>query len=156
MSRHYSLTRETPVPIDVDKHEMYEVRTPEFAFSTYHDDEINLQLKIGKWETNGVKEVWHANLKKVLTFEFNYPHPHYELYSVLSGKLKVTILDKEYTVEKDTLIHIPPFHKHTIEVLEDTSLFDYGGEMDLMALLEDLESVKKYKPEILEDPIQKN
>ena len=74
---------------------------------------------------------------------------------MLSRKLKVTILDKEYTVEKDTLIHIPPFHEHTIEVLEDTSLFDYGGEMDLMALLVDLESVKKYKPEILEDPIQK-
>lgn len=74
---------------------------------------------------------------------------------MLSGKLKVTILDKEYIVEKDTLIHIPPFHKHTIEVLEDTSLFDYGGEMDLMVLLEDLESVKKYKPEILGDPIQK-
>ena len=37
--------------------EMHEVRTPEFAFSTYHDDGINLQLKIGKWETNGVKEV---------------------------------------------------------------------------------------------------
>lgn len=46
MSRHYSLTRETPVPIDVDKHKMHEVRTPEFAFSTYHDDEIDLQLKI--------------------------------------------------------------------------------------------------------------
>ena len=155
MSRHYSLIRETPVPIDVDKHEMHEVRTPDFAFRTYHDDEIDLQLKIGKWETNGVKEVWHANLKKGLTFEFNYPHPHYEIYSVLSGKLKVTILDKEYIVEKDTLIHIPPSHKHTIEVSEDTSLFDYGGEMDLMALLEDLESVKKYKPEILDDPIQK-
>ncbi len=75
---------------------------------------------------------------------------------MLFRKLKVTILDKEYIVEKDTLIHIPPFHKHTIEVLEDTSLFDYGGEINLMALLEDLESVKKYKPEILEDPIQKN
>lgn len=148
---HKSLQREVPVPTDVDKTQMHEVRTPEFAYSEYHGDGYDLKLKVGKWETNGVKEIWQASLKKGLYADYAYPHANWELYYVMKGALEVTVLDETFVAGSDCLVHIPPFHKHSIRVLEDTELLDYGGETDLMALLEDLESLKTYKPEKLAD-----
>lgn len=146
------LRREPPVCETVDRTEMHELRTPEFAFSEYHGDGFDLKLKVGKWETGGVKEVWHASLKQGLKVSFDYPHPHYELYYVTGGRIKLTVLGEEFIAEKDTLIRIPPFRKHSFEVLEDATLFDYGGETDLMALLEDYKSVMTNDPARLNDP----
>lgn len=145
------LARETPVPIDVDKHDMYEVRTPEFAYSTYQLDGCELKLKIGRWECNGVKEVWHATMEKGLTVEFATPHCNWELYYVTKGAVQFDIMGEVFTATKDCLVHIPPFHAHTIKVLEDSEMYDYGGETYTMALLEDYESIKTYQPDKLND-----
>lgn len=40
-----NLTRETPVCETVDKHEMHEVRTPDFAYTTYEGNGYKRQLK---------------------------------------------------------------------------------------------------------------
>lgn len=145
------LARETPVAVDVEKETMHEVRTPDFAFSEYKGNGYELKLKVGKWETNGVKEIWQAKLLKGVNVKFEYPHKNWELYYITKGSVQFTILDETFVAGPDCLVHIPPFHKHSWKVLEDTELFDYGGEMDLMALMEDYDSIKKYKPEKLKD-----
>jgi mannose-6-phosphate isomerase-like protein (cupin superfamily) len=137
--------------VDVDKHSMHEVRTPEFAYSEYSGDGYNIKLKIGKWETNGVKEIWQASVKKGLEVRYDYPHANWELYYVMQGALEVTVLGETFVAGPDCLVHIPPFHAHSIRVLEDTELLDYGGETDLLALMEDLDSLKANQPEKLED-----
>ena len=146
-----TLQRETPVPVDVEKESVHEVRTPEFAFSRYTGDGYDLKLKVGKWETAGVKEVWQMKLDKGLCVEYDYPHCNWELYYITKGSVQFTILGETFVAGPDCLVHIPPFHRHSIKVLEDSEVFDYGGEADLMALLEDYESIRKYQPEKTED-----
>lgn len=148
---HKSLTRLPPVPVEVDKREMHEVRTPDFAYSRYHGEGYDIKLKVGKWETNGVKEIWEANVKKGLEVRYDYPHANWELYYVMEGQLEVTVLGETFVAGPDCLVHIPPFHAHSIRVLEDAHVLDYGGETDLMALMEDLDSLKANDPEKLSD-----
>ena len=148
---HKSLTRLTPVPVDVDKHTMHEVRTPEFAYSEYSGEGFDIKLKVGKWETNGVKEIWQASVKKGLEVRYDYPHANWELYYVMKGALGVTVLGETFVAGPDCLVHIPPFHAHSIKVLEDAEVLDYGGETDLLALMEDLDSLKAFQSEKLED-----
>ena len=69
-----------------------------------------------------------------------------------AGAVEFDIMGEVFTAENDCLVHIPPYHRHKIRVLEDSEIFDYGGEMNLMALLEDYRSLEKYQPEKLKDP----
>lgn len=143
----------------VDHSTVFQCRTPDFAWVRHEGEGYSLKLKIAKWETNGCKEIWHADLKKGLKVEYGYPHRGYEMLYVKSGKLEVTI-DHSYetaepqtfTVGADTIVDIPPYHTYTIRVLEDTALYNYGGEHDLQACLEDLESVKRDAPERIAKP----
>ena len=137
----------------VDHSQVFQCRTPEFAWTRYEGEGFSLQLKICKFETAGCKEIWHADLKKGLKAEFGYPHKGYDLYYVQRGKLKVTICNthssaepQSFIVEDETIIDIPPYHTYTVEVLEDTALYDYGGQHDLQACLEDLRAVKESDP----------
>ena len=85
--------------------------------------------------------------------EYAYPHTGYDMYYVKGGKVEVTI-DHSYETaepqtfiaEADTIIDIPPYHTYTIRVLEDAAVYNYGGEHDLKACLEDLASVKRDAP----------
>ncbi len=148
---HGGIAREQPAPVDVDKHQMHEVRTPEFSFMTYEGNGFTLKQKVGRWECGGVKEVWQADLKKGLKVSFDYPHRNWELYYVAKGKVCFTVEGEEYLATDECLVHIPPYHKHTIEVLEDSEVFDYGGETFTMDLLEDYNAIKTNTPEKLND-----
>lgn len=112
---------------------------------------INGSSKIGRWETNGVKEVWHAEIEKGLVVELAFLHCNWEPYYVKEGALEVEVMGEKFIAGPNTLVRIPNFHPHTIRALEHTKLYDYGGETHLMAMLEDLESIKKYQPEKLQD-----
>lgn len=139
----------TAVAEDVDKHTMYEVRTPEFAYETYQGDGFSLRLKIGRWECGGVKEVWQAFLDKGLCVEFNYPHKNWELYYIVKGTVKFEVEGEVYMAAENCLVHIPPYHAHTMEVMEDAEVYDCGGETFLMDLLEDYRVIKATQPEKL-------
>ncbi len=138
----------------VDHSQVFQCRTPDFAWMKHEGPGYSLQLKICKFETAGCKEIWHADLKKGLKLEYNYPHRGYELLYIQRGKLEVTIQSthanaqpQTYIVEDETIVDIPPYHCYTIRVLEDTALYNYGGEYDLQCCLEDLESVRKNDPQ---------
>ena len=98
----------------VDHSTVFQCRTPDFAWVRHEGEGYSLKLKIAKWETNGCKEIWHADLKKGLKVEYGYPHRGYEMLYVKSGKLEVTI-DHSYetaepqtfTVGADTIVDIP-------------------------------------------------
>lgn len=57
-----------------------------------------------------------------------------------------------FIAEGDSIIDIPPYHTYTIRVLEDAALYNYGGEYNLEACLEDLASMKQSTPELFDDP----
>jgi quercetin dioxygenase-like cupin family protein len=150
---HNSITRE-PIKSweDVDKKDMHEVRTRDFAYSTYRFDGITLRLKVGRWECNGIKELWHAVMDKGFTLEYADPYPEWELYYIAGGKIKFQILEEEFVASSDCLVHIPPYHRHEIEVLEDGSeMYDMGCAPLILSMLEDIASLKEAGPEKLTD-----
>lgn len=143
----------------VDHSQVYQCRTPEFAWERHEGKGYSIQLKVGKWETAGCKEIWHADLKKGLTVEYAYPHRGYDMFYIQHGKLELTVQHtyshaepQTWIVEGDSIIDIPPYHTYAIKVLEDTAMYNYGGEYDLQNCLEDLASVMKNEPERLQAP----
>ncbi len=138
----------------VDHSKVFQCRTPDFAWKQVDGKGYSLKLKVAKFETDGCKEIWVANVQKGLKVEYKYPHMTYELLYVKSGQLKLTIdhtLENPeaqiYIVNGDSIIDIPPYHTYTIEVLEDAVVYNYGGAYHLERCLEDLESIKAYTPE---------
>lgn len=152
-----TMKREVPVVWSqepVDRKTVHHLRTPEFAWVKYDGEGFSLKLKIARFETSGCKEVWNCQLKKGLCAEYKYPHKGYDMLYVKSGKLEVTV-DHTYEhedgltwiVEGNSIIDIPPYHTYTIKVLEDSEVYNYGGDHYLQNCLEDLASVEANEPE---------
>lgn len=147
----HGFIREKPVYVDVPKESMPELRSPDFSHATFDLNGAIMRLIVGRWECNGVKEVWEAALTKGFKVQWDYPNPNDELYYVASGRLKCTVLDQEFEAGPDCLIHIPPYTAHRFEALEDSKVYDCGCTARLLDLLEDLKSLKQYHPEKLAD-----
>ena len=157
-----SITREDPKMEDLplyDHHDVFQVRTPDFAWKTVEGEGFSAKLKVEKFETDGTKELWYADVKKGLKVEYKYPHTGYELFYVKSGKVELTI-DHAYShpeaqtfiVEGSSLINIPPYHTYTIRILEDAAIYNYGGEYDLKAYLEDRDTKLRADAHCFDDP----
>ena len=149
---HHNFTREKPVPVDVPRENVRELRAPGFSFSTYHLNGATLRLVVGRWECNGVKEVWEAEVEKGFKVHWDYPNPNDELYYVCSGRVKCNVLGEEFEAGPDCLIHIPPYTTHRFEALEDSRVYDCGCAARLLDLMEDLTSLNTYQPDKMADP----
>lgn len=142
-------------PEEVSREELKEIRTPEFGFSTFRfgDGAIVLRQKVGRWETNGVREVWQAILRRGVKVAWNAPYGESEIYHLRKGRLHMKIMDEEYTVEAGSFIHIPPYVKREMEVLEDgTELLDAGCSGCMLDMLEDYVTLQATEPEKLATP----
>lgn len=144
----------------VPKSEIPEIREPGFAWARHCGDGWELKLKVGRFECNGAKEVWEANLDAGITIEYQDPHPYFELYYITKGRVRFTILEgfadeAVFVAEAGSIVRIPPYAKHKIEVVEAAQLFDNGCEIRLMSMLEDLAAIRAARPQALEDPVMK-
>jgi len=149
-----SIPREPGVGhVVVDHKDVREVRTPEFSLATYNFDGVTMKLKVGRWECNGVKEVWHYTFVQGFTAEWDNPYRFFETFYITKGRIRFEIMDQVFEATKDCLVHIPPYHIHKMTVLEEgTEMYDMNTEAYLLSMLEDFESVKYHTPEKLEDP----
>ncbi len=145
-----NLRREPPVVKDVSKDQLHEIRPRDFAFSRYQFDGIDLKLKVGRWETHGVKEIWQATLRKGVRINWDTPYDETGLYFVAGGSVKFNVLGESFVAKADSIVKIPPYSTYSLEVLEDdTVVFDYNCASKLCALLEDYESIMQNDPERL-------
>lgn len=149
---HHNFTREKPVAVEVPRESVRELRMPGFSFSTHHLNGATFRLIVGRWESNGVKEVWEAEVEKGFKVYWDYPNPNDELYYVCNGRVKCNVLGEEFEAGPDCLIHIPPYTTHRFEALEDSRVYDCGCAARLLDLMEDWKSLKTYQPDKLEDP----
>ena len=137
---------------DVPASEMPCIRTLDFAISDYAFDGITLKLKVGRWETKGVKEVWQLHLNSGYTLSWDELHPFTHLYDVFSGSVRVTLegMDSFIANARD-LLHIPVYHSGRIEALEDTVLLDMGCQGFLTRFMDALYTCKVKEPAKLKD-----
>ena len=98
-----------------------------------------MHLKIAKYETAGVKEVWELFMKPGFYCEWDSFRPEYRVFYVTGGKLKCWVKTSatetlEFEAEKENIIFIPPYNPFGFEVVEDAQVYD----MDCGARLQDL------------------
>jgi quercetin dioxygenase-like cupin family protein len=137
---------------DVSPREIPSIRPYDFALAEYSYEGITLKLKVGRWETGGLKEVWQLFLSKGYKLSWDIKHPYVHLYDVYSGKVKVSLEGMEpFTANTRDLAHIPRFLSGTIEALEDTVLLDMGCQGFLTRFMDELNLYKQRDPKKLED-----
>ena len=139
---------------DVAPEELPSIRQYDFALAEYGYEGITLKLKVGRWETNGLKEVWQLRLAPGyrLSWEINQPYPL--LYDVFSGSVRVTIEGMEPFIAKARdLLHVPKYLAGSMEALEDTVLLDMGCQGNLTRLMDELNIYKNKESKKLKDRI---
>ena len=136
----------------VDKSEVSWVRPKDRFIRTFNTAAGDFHLRIGRWDFDGVKEVWELHPKKGLRIEFAEPFGDYPLLYVLSGGMVVECEGMAYEAGPEDSIHIPPWRPFSISFPEaGARVLDYNEQSQLLFLLEHLQSVKDASPAGLSD-----
>lgn len=144
--------KELPKIDFVDKHKVPWVRPPEFAIRTFENEAGVFMLKIGRWEYDGIKEIWEMRPKKGLKLDFNSPFADYPLYYIVEGRMNVECEGEIYRGEKGDFLHIPPWRQFSIEFPEENSRILILNEQSyLLPIFETLSSMNKYSPQDMTD-----
>lgn len=144
---------EEPIAEDVDKRTVYEVRTPEFAHNTFEMGGMKLRMKVGRWETFGVKEIWEVIFEKGVKLS-NKEEPEYSigLFSITKGSFEFEVGHETFIAEPGDLVQIPEFVSYSFKALEDGStFFDLNCQSYMLRLLETIRGYKERTPEKLQD-----
>ena len=137
---------------DVPASELKCIRQYDYSIADYAFEGISLLLKVARWETAGVKEVWQLRLSSGYTLSWDEQHPVRQLYDVFSGSVRVTMEGMEpFTAKARDLLHFPKFLAGKIETLEDTVLLDVGCQGRLTRFMDELNTYKVNEPEKLKD-----
>lgn len=142
-----NLRREPPLAQEVTKDQLHEIRPRDFAFSHFQFGGIDLKLKVGRWETHGLKEIWQATMRKGVRLSWERPYGETGLYFVAEGSVRFRVLGEEFVAGADSIVRIPAYTVYSLEVLEDdTVMYDYNCAAKLSAFLEDIQSVMHHEP----------
>jgi Uncharacterized conserved protein, contains double-stranded beta-helix domain len=136
--------KELPKVDFVDKNEVPWVRPSEFSIRTFENAAGKFMLKVGRWEYDGIKEIWEMRPNKGLELDFNIPFADYPLYYVMDGKMIVECEGETYVGEKEDFLHIPPWRQFKISFPEEGARILVCNEQSkLLQIFETLESMKK-------------
>ena len=124
-----------------------QLRPSGMGIREYEFDGIKMHLKVARYETEGVKEVWELFMKPGFYCDWDNFLPEYRVFYVTQGKLRCTVktaVDEklEFIAEKDNIVFIPPYNPFKFEVVEEARVYD----MDCPARLQDLcEEIAEFK-----------
>jgi|GEM_PF-1173323 len=136
----------------IDKSGVPWVRPGEFSIRTFENAAGKFMLKIGRWEFDGIKEIWEMRPNKGLRLDFEKPFADYPLYYVIDGKMVVECEGETYEAEKESFLHIPPWRQFSVSFPEDGARILVANEQSfLLQIFEALESMKKCAPADLTD-----
>ena len=131
--------RNLPVPNEFPAEQVQQLRRSGAGLRDHEFDGIRMQLKVARYETEGVKEIWDLHMKPGFFCEWYDFLPEYRLYYVKSGKIKCSVKTShtdilEFDAVAENLICIPPYTPFRFDVVEEASMYD----MDCSACLQDL------------------
>ena len=117
--------------------------------ASYEFPGCSMKIVVERWENGGTKEMPCAVMEKGFTAEWDeYPKLR-ELLFLRKGKVKFTVLGKEFIADDECVINIPRFAPHKIEVLEHSELYDLGGQSYWSLFLQCYNSIRTLHPERL-------
>lgn len=144
--------RSVPVGDPVDPSEVSQLRPYGKGIRSHEFPGVKMDLKIAKYETMDVKEVWYLFMKPGFFCEWDNFLPEYRMFWVTKGKVKCTVKisneeNLEFIAETDNIIDIPPYTPFKFEVLEDSEMYDLDCPARLQDLCEELEVWKANNPD---------
>ena len=144
--------RERPVYKEVPTEQVNAVRNPNRPYAAYEFKGCTMKMITMRWENAGVNELVCVDMKKGFTAEWD-PYPTCrELYYVRNGLVEFTVYGEKHIAKGGCIVNIPKFAPHSLVALEDSEVYDMGGKAYWFAFLQDLESIRTYAPERLNDP----
>ena len=148
-----TLYRDDPIAEWVPKEEIPAVRPRGWAIRSFRFPGAVFNLKVGRWETDGAKEIWEILPEKGFSVRWDYPYAGNDLFLVMEGSVSVEVDGVEsFVAKKRDVINIPPYYKHRITVLEEnTQLYAYNVQSELLHVLEQLHADQVRQPEKLQD-----
>ena len=134
---------------DVPPEECAAIKNISRPHASYDFPGVSMKVVVERWENGGVKEMVCAILEPGFTAKWvKYP-PLKELLFVRKGKVKFTVLGKEFIADDECVVCIPRFAPHSIEAVEASEVYDLGGQSCWSLFLQNYTSVKTLSPERL-------
>ena len=148
--------RTQPIQDEFPKDQVPQLRADGYGIRDHEYDGIKLQLKIAKYETDGVKEVWDLLMKPGFFCEWDDFFPEWRVFYVRSGKLRCWVktgVDEtlEFDAVAENIISIPPQTPFGFKVIEGGSVYDMDCGARLQDLCEELDTRFVNTPELKSD-----
>ena len=117
---------------------------------------LTMHLKVAKYETEGVKEIWEYFMKPGFYCDWDDFLPEYRLFYVTKGKLRCFVKTSatdtlEFYAEKDNIVRIPPYVPFRFEVVEEAAVYDMDCPSRLQDLCEEIDVLRDTDPGKLSD-----
>ena len=142
-----SVLRENFTYVDVPKEQCAAVRHVDRPLAAYEFDGVSMRVIVERWENGGTKEMVCAVCEPGFTAQWvKYP-PLRELLYLRKGKIKFTVLGREFVADDECVVDIPRFAPHSMEVLEPSELYDMGGQSWWSMFLQSVQSIRANAPE---------
>ncbi|MCL1834743.1 MAG: cupin domain-containing protein [Oscillospiraceae bacterium] len=137
--------RTVPVQVNYPKEQVQQLRPSGYALREHEYKGIKMHLKIAKYETEGIKEVWEHFMQPGFYCEWDAFLPEYRVFYVTGGKLKCWVRTSaseklEFTAEKENIVTIPPYTPFGFEVAQEAQMYDMDCGARLQDLCEELET----------------
>jgi quercetin dioxygenase-like cupin family protein len=139
----HKLDREVPDPIERPREEVFCLRREGTGLFEYRYPGVDLYLKVGRWETHGLKEIWEADMKKGVRVEWGEIHGDYRLFFINKGVVDFTIDGDKFTIDEEALVRVPPLLTFSLECQTDARVYDLDCPDFLHSMLEELGDPQK-------------
>jgi len=126
-----------------DPSEIDAVRNPNRPLAKFEFNGVTLGMVVARWETWGVREIWHAAMSKGFHAEWDEFPLLPELFYVTSGEVEFTVYGEKYTAYEDCLVKIPKFAPHSLVAKTDATMYDIGGLSSWYLFLHDFTDLKR-------------
>jgi len=148
--------RNLPAPNDVSPELVQQLRLAGTGLREHEFDGLKMHLKIARYETEGVKEVWDLFIKSGFYCDWDDFLPEYRMFYVTGGKIHCTVkLSATETLEFDAveenIVFIPPYTPFKFEVIEDVHMYDMDCSARMQDLCEEVESLRHSDPGKIND-----
>lgn len=142
----------TPVTVEVEKEQLPLIRPYNGGIAQFQFPGCLLRMKVGRWETKGLKEIWQLCMEPGFEIRCNEFNPYYSLYIVQEGSLDVRIdgMDRFVANQRD-ILHIPNHLAYELKAREPVVLFDFNCEGYLYRAMEEIYAVMVNEPERLNE-----
>ena len=127
------------------------VRNPARPLNRFDFDGVVMKQMVGRWECNGVREIWRAEMTKGFYAEWDETPDYPELFYVTEGRIKFKVYDEEFIAYEDCLVRIPKYAPRYLEAETDAAMYDILGLPSWYEFLHDYTGMMQNNPDRAKD-----